>query len=100
MRGAVRLPVGQLDDVLGVTFLPSQLRSTDSSTMRIDTGRRATLGNCLASSGSEKNEPALPEAVLKVCRRVANAWGMARLLREGALDHQGEGLGHDDAAGP
>ena len=36
-----------------VTFLPSQLRSTDSSTMRIDTGRRLTLGNCLAKAGRE-----------------------------------------------
>ena len=37
----------------GVTFLPSQLRSTDSSTMRIETGSRPTLGYVLASSGSE-----------------------------------------------
>ncbi|MCY1165646.1 hypothetical protein D9M73_55570 [compost metagenome] len=36
-----------------VTLLPSQLRSTDSSTMRMDTGRRDTFGNCLASAGSE-----------------------------------------------
>ena len=49
----------------GVTFLPSQLRSTDSSTIRIETGRRATFGNCLASSGREKNWPSLPDAVLK-----------------------------------
>ena len=27
-----------------VTFLPSQLRSTDSRTMRIDTGRRSMFG--------------------------------------------------------
>ena len=33
-----------------VTFLPSQLRSTDSSTMRIDTGRRDTLPTPAASS--------------------------------------------------
>ena len=49
-----------------MTFLPSQLRSTDSSTMRIDTGRRLTLGYVFASSGSDQKLPVLPEAVLKV----------------------------------
>ena len=37
-----------------VTFLPSQLRSTDSSTMRIDTGRREILPTpAFSSAGSE-----------------------------------------------
>ncbi len=36
-----------------VTFRPSQLRSTLSSTTRIDTGRRLTEGNVFASAGSE-----------------------------------------------
>jgi hypothetical protein len=33
--------------------LPSQLRSTDSSTMRIEIGRREMFGYCFASTGSE-----------------------------------------------
>ena len=41
---AGRRPVRELRTCSSVTFLPSQLRSTDSSTMRIDTGKRATFG--------------------------------------------------------
>jgi hypothetical protein len=59
--------------MLGVTLLPSQLRSTDSSTMRMDTGRRFTPGYFCASAGSEKNFPSLPEAVWKLWRVEANA---------------------------
>ena len=53
LRG--RLPVGELlARAASVTFLPSQLRSTDSSTMRIDTGRRDTLPTpAFSSAGSE-----------------------------------------------
>ena len=36
-----------------VTLRPSQLRSTDSRTIRIDTGSLAICGNCWASAGSE-----------------------------------------------
>jgi len=37
-----------------VTFLPSQLRSTDSSTRRIETGSRSTLMlSALPRAGSE-----------------------------------------------
>jgi hypothetical protein len=57
-----------------LTFLPSQLRSTLSRTMRIETGSRFTFGKVLASSGSEKNWPSLPEAVLKLLRVFAKAW--------------------------
>ncbi len=57
----------------GSTFLPSQLRSTDSRTMRIETGRRETLGYCLASAGSDQKRPSLPEAVLKDWRVLAKA---------------------------
>jgi hypothetical protein len=50
----VGLPVGHLRTCSAVTFWPSQLRSTDSSTMRMDTGRRLmALGNSSASAGSE-----------------------------------------------
>ncbi len=54
-----------------VTFLPSQLRSTLSSTMRIDTGSRLTLGWIFASAGSEYSRPSLPEAVLNDFRVLA-----------------------------
>jgi hypothetical protein len=37
-----------------VTFLPSQLRSTDSRTMRIDTGRRETLPTPARSSAGRE----------------------------------------------
>src|ERR1700709_1076848 len=49
-----------------VTFWPSQLRSTDSSTIRMETGNWPTLGNCLASSLSDQYLPDLPDAVWKV----------------------------------
>ena len=52
--GRIRRPVGELANVSSVTFLPSQLRSTDSSTMRIDTGRREILPKpAFSSAGSE-----------------------------------------------
>ncbi len=54
---SVRAPVGaQLASCFtcsSVTFLPSTLRSTDSSTIRIETGRRFTFGKVSASFGSE-----------------------------------------------
>jgi hypothetical protein len=55
-----------------VTFLPSQLRSTDSSTMRSDTGSRATLGYSRASSGSEHNAPRSCVPMRNDCRVAAN----------------------------
>src|SRR4051812_40520507 len=58
---------------LGETFWPSQLRSTDSSTMRIDTGSRSIVGYCLASSFRDQYLPDLPDAVLKVLRVDAKA---------------------------
>ncbi len=61
-----------------MTFLPSQLRSTLSSTMRIETGSRLMFGQIFASAGSEKNVPSLPEAVLKVLRVLAKGWGGVR----------------------
>jgi hypothetical protein len=36
-----------------VTFLPSTFRSTDSRTIRIETGRRFTEGKVSASAGRE-----------------------------------------------
>ena len=79
-----------------LTFLPSQLRSTDSSTIRMDTGRRDTLGNCLARAGSEWNLPVLPEAVLKVFRVLANAWAMVNSFFLG-IDTVAIVLPHDDS---
>jgi hypothetical protein len=43
-RGALGCQLASWCTWASVTFLPSQLRSTDSSTMRSDTGRRLTLG--------------------------------------------------------
>ena len=51
-----------------VTFRPSQLRSTLSSTMRIETGSRPTFGYSLANSGNEKKCAWPWGAVLKVLR--------------------------------
>src|SRR3989344_251431 len=70
-----------------VTLRPSQLRSTESSTMRIDTGKRWIWGNCLASAGSEYNWPSLPDTVLKLLRVLANAWraGLGDNLRDTAM---------------
>src|SRR3989344_3914982 len=65
----------------GVTFWPSQLRSTDSSTMRTETGRRLTLGWRWASAGSEWNFSDLPDAVLKDCRVSAKGGAAAEAVR-------------------
>ena len=43
-RGAFACQPATSTTCSGVTFLPSQLRSTDSRTIRIETGRRATFG--------------------------------------------------------
>ena len=64
-----------------VTFLPSQLRSTLSSTMRMLTGSRATPGKVLASAGSEKNCPCLPPAV----RKLFSVWAYACLVGAGMV---------------
>ncbi len=47
----------------GVTFTPSQLRSTDSSTMRIDTGSRVTDTPSAVSSFFSEAKCALPVVV-------------------------------------
>jgi len=49
----------------GVTLTPSQLRSTDSSTMRIDTGRRDTDTPSAASSFFSEAKWYLPPTVEK-----------------------------------
>ncbi len=57
-----------------VTFLPSQLRSTDSSTMRIDTGsRERSMPSVLPSAGSEWKRPVV-EPMLKVLRVLNVSW--------------------------
>ena len=53
VRDAVAFQLASCLTCSSLTFLPSQLRSTHSSTMRIDTGRRLTFGYVFASSGSE-----------------------------------------------
>ncbi len=53
VRAAVALQLASCLTCSSETFLPSTLRSTDSSTIRIETGRRFTLGNFSASAGSE-----------------------------------------------
>ncbi len=62
----------------GVMRRPSQWRSTASSTIRIDTGRRAIWGNSTVSAGSEWKRPVAPEGILKVCRACANGAGVAK----------------------
>ena len=79
LRSAVGCQVASCVTCSAVTLRPSQLRSTLSSTMRSDTGRRRTPGYFSASAGSEKNWPCLPEGMVKSCRVLANsagAWGM------------------------
>jgi hypothetical protein len=54
VRGATAFQAARLFTCSSVTFLPSQLRSTDSSTMRIETGSLATsTPSALPSAGSE-----------------------------------------------
>ncbi len=53
VRAAVALQPASCFTCSSLTFLPSTLRSTDSSTMRIETGSRFTLGNVSASAGRE-----------------------------------------------
>ncbi len=53
VRASLGFQLASCSTCSAVTLLPSQLRSTLSSTMRIDTGRRFTFGNRFASSGSE-----------------------------------------------
>ena len=68
VRGATGFQLARLRTWSSVTFLPSQLRSTDSSTIRMETGRRSigTL-SALPSAGSEYNCPCLNFcSVLKV----------------------------------
>ena len=44
LRGAFGCQLASCATCSAATFLPSQLRSTDSSTMRIDTGSRLMFG--------------------------------------------------------
>ena len=55
VRRFLRVPVRQRLDIFALaTFLPSQLRSTDSSTMRMLTGSREIGPTpCFSSAGSE-----------------------------------------------
>ena len=53
VRSALGCQLATCATCSSVILRPSQLRRTDSSTIRIETGSRLTLGNCLASSGSE-----------------------------------------------
>ncbi len=53
LRRALGFQLASCSTCAVVTFLPSQFRSTLSSTMRSDTGSRATFGISLASVGSE-----------------------------------------------
>src|SRR5882724_2759677 len=77
VRSAVGCQLASCSTCSGATLLPSQLRSTDSSTMRSDTGSCFTFGYFLASSGKEWNEPTLPDAVLKVFKVAGKAWAAA-----------------------
>src|SRR5689334_19048613 len=84
VRSALGAQLASCSTCSAVTFWPSQLRSTDSSTMRIETGSLATLGYCFASSLSDQYLPALPDAVLKVlsvgAKACAGALAMWKLL--------------------
>ena len=66
VRGAFGCQLASWRTCASETFLPSQLRKTDSSTMRIDTGRREIFPMAAASSaGSEYSVPCLPLARVK-----------------------------------
>jgi len=63
--------------------------------MRSDTGSRATLGNCLASSGKEYNWPWRPWPRASGWRVAANAWGvwdMVEILSEGRWKEMGQAI--------
>ena len=70
-----------------VTRRPSQLRSTDSSTMRSETGSRLTRGYLFASAGSEYKTALSPLRVLKLWRVDSNFCSMvvARLTSIGTF---------------
>jgi hypothetical protein len=74
LRGAFGCQSASFSTCSAATFLPSQLRSTLSSTMRIDTGRRLMFGCVLASAGREYSCPCLPDAVRKLLRVAAKGW--------------------------
>ena len=65
MRSAFGFQFASCLTCSGVTFTPSQLRSTDSSTMRIDTGKRATDTPSAVSSFFSEAKWCLPLAVEK-----------------------------------
>ena len=82
VRRLLRVPVRERLDIFAATFLPSQLRSTDSSTMRMLTGRRE-IGPmpCFSSAGSEwKNTFAAVSGI--EFWRVLNSLFMLFLLNE------------------
>src|SRR5687767_8393233 len=78
VRGATAFQPASSRTCASVTFLPSQLRSTDSSTMRIETGSRSTLTlSALPRAGSEYSLPCL-----KLCRVLSRLCGIGQLLHE------------------
>jgi len=59
--GALAFQFASVSTSLRRTFLPSQLRNTDSSTIRMLTGNRETLPMpCSSSAGSECKTPSRP----------------------------------------
>src|SRR5687768_16292300 len=75
-----------------VTFLPSQLRSTDSSTMRIDTGSLSSFRfSFFERAGSECSLPCLNDCRVSnaLCGIKASVVGPQRLGAAGTLLFQG-----------
>src|SRR3981081_1363717 len=69
VRGALGFQFARWRTWSSVIFLPSQFRSTDSSTMRSDTGRRDVLTpRAFPRAGREKNCPLLPDPIFNSCR--------------------------------
>src|SRR5215217_2243453 len=92
VRSAVGPQLASCFTCSSVTFLPSQLRSTDSSTTRIDTGRREILApRACSSAGREYSLPlVLPEigkslSVLKVLLDITSPSGGRHHLLIGVL---------------
>src|SRR3954451_13940799 len=62
------------------TRFPSQLRRTDSNTIRIETGSREIRPNpAFSSAGREKNEPCLPFPKSNVCRVPENLFPVIKV---------------------
>ena len=66
LRAALGFQPASWRTCCSVTFLPSQLRSTDSSTIRMETGRREIFPTpAFSSARREYNLPLLPAAGVK-----------------------------------